>query len=83
IQVFGIDNFKLYFSKRLFAESVTRTCSARVTNVLRALHERVPPVTRTCNGFYAEELSADDKTFNKKWTHIRGLYAKIYKQRTV
>ena len=37
-----------------------------VTNVLRALHERVPPVTRTCNAFYVEEKSADDKTFNKK-----------------
>ena len=29
---------------------VTRTCCARYTFVLHALHVRVPPVTRTCNG---------------------------------
>lgn len=38
--------FYIFFIK----ETVTRSCSARVTFVLRLLHVRVPRVTRTCNG---------------------------------
>ena len=42
--------------KRARKETVTRTCYARVTFVFRALHERVPPVTRTSHAFYVEEF---------------------------
>ena len=38
--------------KNLYGFTVTRTCYARYTNVLHALHVGVPPVTRTCNAMF-------------------------------
>ena len=40
--------FYIFFIK----ETVTRSCSARVTFVLRSLHVRVSRVTRTCSAFW-------------------------------
>lgn len=42
--------FYIFFIK----ETVTLSCSARVTFVLRLLHVRVPRVTRTCNAILDE-----------------------------
>ena len=42
----GKDKYKFFIK-----ETVTRSCYARVTFVLRALHVRVPRVTRTCYAF--------------------------------
>ena len=43
--------------KRFDAESVTRTCNARNTNVSRAEHGRATGVTRTCNANSKRESS--------------------------
>ena len=42
--------------KRAVTKSVTRSCYARNTNVTRAEHGRVTPVTRTCYAFCIEKF---------------------------